>query len=130
MTIKWTGDIASEALQEWAKKEITETAGRYEAFLKFFFTVSLSSIAAFSAILKLYKSSGIVDIYFYISMILYLASILVLVLSMLRRNENFDKDTVLYDEYVKDCRFYTQRMWAWFILWLAGILFSGLSIYL
>ena len=47
MTVKWTAEIAAESLQEWAKKEITQTAERYEAFLKFFLQCPSQALSLF-----------------------------------------------------------------------------------
>ena len=131
MSVKWTAAMAANAIEEWAKKEIVNTSDRTNAFLKFFFGVSLSSVAAFATILKLYKGEVVtVDFLFYIAISFYLFSMLVILLSALRRQNSFNETTDLHSEYESDFNFFRNRMWAWFILWMLGLIFSGLSIYL
>lgn len=128
---KWTPSTASAALTEWAKKEIVEADVRFEAFLRFFFGISLSSIAAFFAILKLYEGQTVtIDWLFYSAIAFYITSMLIVVLASLRRKRGFGRNTDLHDEFIEDYNFYRRRMWLWFIAWLVALLLSGLAIYL
>lgn len=131
MSIKWTADMAANAIQEWAKNEIINNSDRAYDLLKFFFGISLSSIAAYSAILKLYKGAAVtLNIQFFVAIILYILSMVVILMAILKKQNRFDGNTDLYSEYENNYKYITDRMLIWFLLWVFGLIFSGLSIYL
>ncbi len=129
MAVEWDANIAADAIKEWAKKEVADTTDRLEAFLKFFFGISLSSVAAYVAILKLYHGENVVvDVYFFAAIICFILSMLVIITSALREKGNFGENTDLHAEYEKDFEFYVSRMWIWFCFWIVALVFSGVSL--
>lgn len=127
---KWDGKLADESIENWAKKEIEDTTDRFEALIKFLFSISLSSIVGFVAIFKLYQeSNAIPNMSFITSVIFYLLSMGLLLKLALRNKNKFSGGTDLYKEYEQDFTALRNQLWIWFFIWCGATSIAGWSIY-
>lgn len=126
--MKWTAEMATEAIIDWAKKEITDSTDKLESLVKFLFTVSASSIVAFTAISRL-TNTNIIGCYFILAIGFYLLSMFLLLTVLLRKCGDFVSEADLHTEFEEDTKRIQFRCWLWFWLWLIAVIFSGVSIY-
>ncbi|WP_019030190.1 hypothetical protein [Colwellia piezophila] len=130
MSVDWDADLAAEALKDWSKKEISDATDRFESLLKFFFSISLSSIVGFVAIFKLYKEADAVPNNLFIaSIIIYILSMALLICVALRDKNKLQHGTNLHTEFNSDFTFVKYSFWGWFVLWGIATLLAGGAIY-
>jgi hypothetical protein len=130
MSVKWDGQLSADSIKDWAKKEISDTTDRFEALIKFFFSVSLSSIVGFVAVFKLYNETNATpNISFVFSVIFYVLSMWLLIRLTLREKKKFDSGTDLHDEFDKDFNNVKKQLLVWFFVWCGATLIAGWSIY-
>ncbi len=119
------GEDISEALREWVKSDITESAKTSYDIGKFLFTVASGSIGILASLQKLdpaFKPTAW-------TLLPYASFAFALLLSLnlvIPRNKQVGGDTDLYDLHAKEIRFVTQRIWTWFFIWFSGV---GLSLW-
>lgn len=126
---KWEANKSNEALNNWALKEVSDATDRLDGTLKFFWGISFSSIGLFITLAKISAPSGTPSPYFWSSMICFLASLLLLLMTIIRNKPDFGEDTDLHVEHSKEIDLVKHRLKLWFFLWFLGLSFAALDLY-
>ena len=125
--IKLRGEDVAEALRDWVKADLKEGPRQAYDLGKFFFTVSVGTIGAITAIERLNQTSKI-DVWMTISLVLLFLSILVAINLARPRKYKMGGETDLMVEYEKQVNRVIGHLWTWLALWLAGTLLGGYAV--
>ena len=119
--IKPKGQDIVDAFHEWNKEELKGSSSRIFELGKFYFSVSIGSLAFLVAIKKL---GGIqyIGCWFQISLIVLVFSSLAAILLVFPKRWKISGDTDLVDIYKKKIKTAEILSFVWIILWLTGLL--------
>jgi len=127
--MKLKGEDLSSGLVEWVKSEIKETPKQIYDLGKFFFTISVATVAALAALKKV-NTNATFDLPLSIALIALLLSMLVALDLARPRAVLLAAGADLLNEYTEQVERATKRGTYWLVLWLVGTVIGGYSVIL
>jgi len=122
-----SGEFLVDGIKGWFKQDLVNIASNSTDLGKFFFSVSSASIGSFLAITKFCNESKY-GILLYLSLILYLCSIIASIILVHPRCIKFNENTDLFVEYDKQYRKTRTCLVVWFSIWLIGTISAVCSL--
>jgi hypothetical protein len=128
MMHKITGEEYHSALVDWIKNDIKESPRQHYDLGKFFFTVSIGTVGAVTALLK---SSGPIKMDYYLgsSFIFLMISIIISLVMVVPREQSLKDNYDLSALHARKIAWTTEKAVAWFGVWFAGIFFGGIAVF-
>jgi hypothetical protein len=125
--LPYSGDDLGRALKEWIDEDIKESPRQHYDLGKFFFTVSIGTIGAVTAIKK--GSSGLVisgslAVFFF----MMLCSLIVALLMVVPRERGLGPTVDLQAEHTRQIQWTVDASITWFVAWLMGIVAGGVAL--
>jgi len=127
--MKLKGEDLSSGLVEWVKSEIKETPKQIYDLGKFFFTISVATVAALAALKKV-NTNATFDLPLSIALIALLLSMLVALDLARPRAVLLAAGADLLNEYTEQVERATKRGTYWLVIWLVGTVIGGYSVIL
>lgn len=115
------GEDIQQALIEWVKSDIKDIGKTSNDVGKFFFSVSVSSMALLATLQKL-DSSFTPTFSRLIPYGILLISLLLSLNFILPRNIKVTGSSNLTKLHMDEVKFITSRIWFWFVAWLIGVI--------
>jgi flagellar motor component MotA len=125
--MKPSGEDVAQAIREWLRAEIKSVASYHRELGQFFFGVSTASLGALVFFKKLDQtlqltwsvSSALVCLF---------SSALIAIVMVIPTVWLVDGDVDLFDEHQKRVRQTIRIVWAWFAVWVIGVLVAICSV--
>jgi hypothetical protein len=121
--VGFEADDLHAALVKWISDDISESPRQGHDLGKFFFTVSIGTVGAVTAMIK--TPSGVdLSMAFVTFLGLSLLSLLIALWMVLPRVKKVSREFQMQDEHPRHVHWVVGLSWAWFAAWLASVAFA------
>jgi hypothetical protein len=122
------GQDVHDGLREWIKTDIREISAKGYDLGKFLFSVSVGTLGALTALIKI-DSSTQINTPFIVSASILFISIVIAISIVLPKSIPVGDNIDLLDLYRKQLQAIIRVIWAWFFVWLIGAITGGFAVF-